>query len=266
MNSRIHLPTVVAIAVTVYAVGIALHELGHVTAGIVVGGNPALVSSTDVRGDWSEVSRGGDVLIGISGSLVNWILAALGYCMLRVRKISGASRYFAWLLMAVNGFFAFVYMAASPLIAFGDWVTILRGFPLETPLRVVTSAMGIALTCWWMRLSARQLAPLFPAPTQAARLAKAYPVTLTSWLAGGSIAAVASLLRPLELRWALIVAIASTFGTTWTLRPTARLAARHELSAEEGHAQSIGPSVTWMVAGTAIGLAFVFWLGPGVAV
>lgn len=102
-----HLPTVVAIAVVTYTSAIMLHEGAHAVAGVLVGGDSTMISSTDLRGDWSGVTTPGYVLISVSGSLINAMLAALGVFLLWSKRVrTDAQRFFAWLMLAVNGFVA----------------------------------------------------------------------------------------------------------------------------------------------------------------
>jgi len=62
------LTTAIAIAWIVYATAIALHEAGHYVAGLLVGGTPTLLSTTDLRGSWAGVTAAGLVASGASGS------------------------------------------------------------------------------------------------------------------------------------------------------------------------------------------------------
>lgn len=254
----VHLPTVIAVAVLVYVLAIALHELGHAAAGLAVGGDPSLVSTTDTRGDWSGVGRAGFAVIGVSGSLVNWLLALAGLALWRRRR-SGAGGLFAWLLFTVNGSLAGVYMTVSPLVAFGDWNTVLRRFEPHLPLRLATAAAGALLTAWVVRTAARRLAPGLP-PDGGEDFA--LRLTRTCWLAGGLTAVAAALLSPLGLGWALFVAAGSTFGCTWPLMVSGRTAAA--MATRGGEALRVHDSAAWITAGVAAAAVFVLVFGPGI--
>lgn len=257
-HPAVHLPTVIAVAALVYALAIALHELGHAAVGQAVGGHPSLISSTDARGDWSGVSRAGFVGIGVAGSLVNWLLAAVGLGLGRSLR-RGAGRLFAWLLFAVNGSLAGVYMTVSPLIAFGDWDTVLSRFELHLPLRLLTAAAGALLTAWVVRSAARWLARGLPREgTRAAALR----LTRTAWLAGGATAVVAALLSPLGLGWALFIATGSTLGCTWPLMVAGRRAAESTGVGDDPF--GVPPSPAWIVAGVVVAAGFILLFGPGI--
>lgn len=259
-----HLPTTAALAVVTYASALMLHEIGHALAGAAVGGTPTLISSTDLRGDWSSVSTPGFLLIGISGSLVNWILAGLGLILLRRKTPASAHlKFLAWLLLAVNGFMASVYMVVSPLLGFGDWATLLGRLSARWPLRLVTALVGGVLTLWWFRLSARWLACLVAGAGVEARLGTARALVASSWCTGGVLSIMAALFSPLGLAWAVPIAVGSTLGTTWPLLPAARSAAEQGCEEPVG-LNGISRSWAWQLGAVAVGLVFVFGFGPGI--
>jgi len=242
--------------VVVFAAAIALHELGHVAAGFLGGGAPSFVSSTDTRGEWGAMGRGGFVALGASGSLVNVVLAAFGLALLArfqhrgnhsaaktytgARHFSGraaetgarhfsaglgtgASHLFAWLLFAVNASLVGVYLTVSPLADFGDWNTVIHRFEPQLPLRLLLAAVGAGLTVWATRTAARTLAPLVaPLPAES-RNTRTQTLVRACWLSGGTLAVAAALFSPLGLGWALFIAVGSTLGCTWPITVAARM-------------------------------------------
>lgn len=259
----VHRPTVIGVAAVVFATAIGLHEAGHAAAAWSVGGNPSLVSSTDVQGDFESVSRLGILWIGVAGSLVNWVVA-VGSLALLASVRDGSASFFAWLSAAVNGLIPAVYMVVSPLLGFGDWISVLGRFQPELSLRLLTAAIGLGLGLAWYRLCARRLEPLLAGLLPAERRGRAGKLATTSWLTGGGLALTAALFSPLGLAWALPIAAGSTLGTTWPLFLMSRAAAARV--GPHGRAVPIGPSRGWSAAGAAVGLAFVALLGPGVRV
>jgi len=251
------LATAIAIAWIVYAVAVVLHEAAHYVAGLLVGGTPTLLSTTDLRGTWAGVSAAGMVAIGASGSAVNVVLAAAGWLLARSRPRSAALRWLAWLLVAVNGFLVGLYMIVSPALDFGDWNTILRSFPWHTALRVVFVAIGVVATLRCFRLVRRLAAGAVPG------LAAGWgaPLVRIAWLAAGTLAVAAALLSPLGWRWAIPLSIGSTLGTTWPMLIAARAAAR-EAAPDDGATLRASPA--WIAAGCVTAAVFVFVFGPGV--
>lgn len=249
--------TAIAIAWIVYAAAIVLHEAGHYVAGLLVGGAPTLLSTTDLRGSWEGVSAAGLVAIGASGSMVNVVLAVAGWLLARARPRSAALRWLAWLTVAVNGFIVGLYMIVSPALDFGDWNTILRSFAWHQGLRVAFVLIGIVATLRWFQL-VRNLAggavPGLGAGWGA-------PLVRIVWLASGALAAAAALLSPLGWRWAIPISIGSTLGTTWPMVVAARAAAR---GASGDGGETLRASPAWIAAGSATALVLVLVFGPGV--
>lgn len=204
-------------------------------------------------------------MLGLSGSLVNWLLALGGLALLASGRLkSAAARYFAWLLAAVNGFVAGVYMVASPLVGFGDWMTIFRRFSAQQPLRVVTAAVGLVVTLLWARASARLLARTLVGASSSERGEYALRLVRVSWASGGGLALLAATLSPLGPGWALMIAAGSSFGTTWPLLPVARMAARIEPTQGQPGATAVERDRRWLAAAGLAGGAFVIVFGHGI--
>lgn len=255
--------TLVAIAVLVYAPAIFLHELGHAVAAVGVGGDPTLLSSTDMRANLEAVDRWGFVAIGVAGSAVNWLLAAVGWCGLRVFRRVGL-RWTSWLLAAVNGFIPAWYMAISPLIGFGDWMTIVSRFEAQVPLRLAFGGLGWVLTwLWWRAMASELLALTVDAAEHDSSVATPLSRARLSWLSGGGLALLAATLSPLGLVWALPLAAGSTLGTTWPMLPAGRQAGRSD-TASRGLPPISQSRVTEVIGGL-VALAFVLIVGRGIA-
>lgn len=262
----IDLPTVAAMSLVVYAVGIAMHEWSHAAAAWMVGGVPALISSTDMRADVSEVRPGGLVWIAAAGSAANLVLAILGLGMLHAAG-SSTVRVFGWLVAAVNGFVASVYLIASPLIGFGDWMTAISKFDHQAWLRLVAAAFGVLLTAGWVALMSPRLMVLLRKLTPRDRAVSAPAFTRTVWMTGGVLGVLAGLFSPLGLGWAVAIGAGSTLGTTWPLLPMGRLAGEAEPGALEpgDRADALVPrSPGWLIAGAVVGALFVLTLGRGI--
>jgi len=253
--------TVAAIAVVVFAPSVALHEVAHAVAGFAAGGQPHLISSTDLRGDWSALNPIGFVWLGLSGSLLNWALAWIGLIAFqRLAPMQSTWRALAWLGLTVNGLIASVYMIISPAVGFGDWMTIVSQFNAVGILRGVASTMGIVVTWAWFRTVRRTLGQLVgPGPRMVERSRR---IALVGWVTGGALAAAAALMSPLGLRWAIAIAIGSTMGTTWPMLAAARSVHRVPPSQEVG-VGPIGRRWGWLVVAGVVAVVFVGGFGRG---
>ena len=250
---------VIAIAWLVYGLSMGLHEPGHAMTGLLVGGTPTFISSTDVRGDWSTVSVVGMTTIGTAGSLINLALAAAGFVALcSGTRRSFAFGLFAWLLMGVNGFVVGMYLMASPLFDFGDWATVLRQYGGHSGMRMLLVAVGGALTAGWFRLTSR-----LSTVVDTRGLTLSAEDVRASWAAGGVLAAAAAVFSPLGLAWAVPVALGSTMGTTWPMLGTVARRSGTAVARSDSVDESEGNG-WWILAGLIVAVAFVVVLGPGV--
>jgi hypothetical protein len=216
-----------------------------------------------VRGDLAGLDAADITVIGVCGSLMNVILAALGWLMLRSeRPYSAAARFFAWLLMTVNGFIPAVYLIVSPLLGIGDWMTIFRRYDNPWIWRGVTVIIGLVLTPAWFRLVRRTATALFSGLTAAAGNPSGR-IGLVSWWSGGALAFAAALFSPLDWQWALMIAVSSTMGVTWPMLPAIQDAAG-QADAGGPEPGGIGPAYAWIAAAIVASLIFVFIFGPGI--
>lgn len=261
----VHVATVIGMALVTFALAIGLHELGHAAAAWSVGGDPAIVSSTDMRGDLSALDRWGYLWTGAAGSLVNWVLAGLGLrSALRAKR--NETRVAAWIFAAVNGLIPSVYMVASPLMGFGDWATVISQFENRWLVRLAVGAIGVGLAAWWVRRVGPLLERHLAALPRADREAAAITLTRTVWLAGGGLGLAAALSSPLGPLWAIPIGVGSTIGTTWPLLPMGRVAGGRALAAPEPHAATVlvPRSSWWVLVGGGAGLAFAWFFGRGI--
>lgn len=259
--------TVAAIAVTVYATSTILHELGHAVASLAVGGDPTLVTSTDVRIDLSAVSSVGYLTIGLAGSAVNWSLAGLGLGLLAAGSRRAASgRFFAWLLLAVNGFIPSVYMVISPVFGIGDWNTMLGQLPADPVWRGMVALVGAGLAFWWVGVAAGRLRDVLPGLGTGSRSELARRMVAASWAAGGAVGIAAGALSPIDTGWGLLIGAGSTLGTTWPLFPTLDRARSTLSEGSAGPAPGIERSPAWLVVGVVTGGVFVLVFGPGLRI
>lgn len=257
------LPTIAAAGVLAYACAIILHEAAHLLTGFAVGGVPELISSTDVRGNWSRVRDVGFVMIGVSGSLMNAVLALAGWLVFRSRVgRPDTTALVAWAFFAVNTWMPALYLVGSPMIGFGDWMTVFEHLPNTGILRVTGVLSGLFVVGVLRQGTLRSIAQLTgngPAPE---RMRRAALVTRTLWAAGVLVAFAASLFSPLTLLWAVPIAVSSSAITTL---PLLFIAMRVGGEPVPGAPLRVERSWGVIVAGVMAGAALVGVFGPGVA-
>lgn len=258
-----HVPTVVAIACVAYGASLMLHESAHALVGWMAGGRPTLISTTDVRGDWSGLSTTWFTAIGVSGSIMNWLIAAVAAWLAGTGRGSAGTRWAAWLLLAINGFIPSMYMIVSPLFRFGDWDTVLRRWPGALGWRALVAVIGIGSSWWWTRVAAGRLSGLIGVPPGASRVALIHRLVMTSWASGGVLAAAAAALSPLGPLWAVGIGVGSSLGTTWLLLPASQMAEAG--SAPKASGITGVPALRgWLWAGVLAATVFVAVFGRGV--
>lgn len=208
----------------VYALALIGHELAHASAGLALGGRPTLVSATDAMGDWSGLGQTDVLLVGISGSVANGIMALVSWLLFR-RSVAGRSpstmALVAWIAFAVNAWIPVSYLVVSPALGFGDWATIIDQYPNRGPLRASLSVTGLFIAGLVWKETGPSLARLVGNGSSADRTARAVRIVRAAWLTGGGVAVLAALFSPLHPPWAIGIAVGSTFGTTWPLLPAA---------------------------------------------
>lgn len=258
----VDLPTMVAAGVLVYATALMAHESAHALVGHALGGTPTLISSTDARGDWSGLGPPQMLLVGASGSVVNGLLVLVGWLLVR----RGAGRPTAWtavgwLAFAVNAWIPTTYLVVSPAFGFGDWMTVIRQFPNQGPLRASLAVTGLFVAGLVWKETVPALARGVGGGAGPDRIRRARRLTRVAWASGGAVAVLAALFSPLEPTWAIPAAVGSTFGTTWPILPAAGRVGEHPVP---GSPLDVSRSWGLLVLGGLAGLAFVAVFGPGI--
>lgn len=253
--------TIVAVAVLVYSLTLALHEGAHALTSLAAGGTPTLVSSTGTRGDWSMLGELDVLLVGVSGSAVNTLMALAGWLTLR-RYLGRPSTggVVAWLLFAVNGWVPAVYLVTSPLLGFGDWATIVAEFPNRGPLRASLTVTGLFICGLLWKETRASLARLVGNGSRADRGRRARRLVRLAWASGGAVALAASLVSPHELGRSVPIAVGSTLGATWPILPAAGRVGEQPVP---GAPLNVPRSWPLVGIGALAGIVFVAVLGPG---
>lgn len=263
--SQIHLPTLMAIAVVAYVLSNVLHEaLGHGGACVWVGGQPRVVTSVHFSCQIDETLPWARRFLAAGGSVVNLLTGGIAWLALRtIRRAGPRLRYFLWLLMTVNCLQAGGYLMVSPLAGIGDWRVFAQGFASPLPVRLLLTALGIAISWVTLRVAVPGLLPFVGnQPTESRRRARL--LTLVPYLTGGISACLAGLLNPVGPLLIFISAIASTFGgTAWLAWLPSWIKPEH-LATAPPTPLPIARSLPWIAAGTLLLILFITLLGPGI--
>lgn len=253
--------TLIAIAFIAYAGMNISHEIiGHCFTAALLGTGCALLSSSYIP-LVSQPPPWKYNIILIAGSASNWMMGLISLGLLRTLRANPTLRYFLWLSMCVNLFLPSGYMAAAPIISYGDSYFLILGLPGQLFWSIALVLAGGAL-CWFcFRLCGAELRRLIGFGGSAAR-SLAWQLVVPAYLAGGIITVTSGLFSPLEFKWTQLQAAGGTFGLTiWLLLLPLSIPQAPE--AAEG-SFLIPRSLPWIVSGVLCALVFIGLLGPGI--
>jgi hypothetical protein len=257
-----HWPTVLAIAVVVYALAKLTHEaVGHGLACELAGGDLQAVSSSWAACEKAGMGIAGRRVIEAAGTAANLAVGLAALLLVRLRTFrSGPVYAFTWLTAAVHLLVGGGYLMVDPLFGFGDWGDFLAGLEPALAWRAGASAAGAAIS----------LGTFFALRTPLERLLggtqrqRAQQARLLCWLpyfaAGGVVLTGAAALNSLGAAYAFTSGLA-TLGGTFLLVWSPLAIERLESPAPRYAVES---SLPWLVAGGCV-LAFLLAaFGPGI--
>jgi hypothetical protein len=153
LQARSDLLTVVAIAITAYALCDLIHEVvGHGIAALATG--VRIISLSSVALQTSRSSR----VVAASGSAANVLAGAAAMIMFRrsVRLSPGA--YFAWLSGALNLLNGLGYPFYSAALGSGDWAVVMQDLHRAWSWRLLLGLSGAGAYAVAVGVASRQLA------------------------------------------------------------------------------------------------------------
>lgn len=262
---RSDLATIAAIAVVAYAIANFTHEgIGHGGTCLLTACEPVLLTSMSLHSEHADASTTSH-LVAAGGSTANLLLGVLALLLLRRTPAAAQARwFFLWLLATINLLQAAGYLLFSGLGNVGDWATIARELPHPGLWRI-----GLAITggtAYWFITDAmiKRLGARLPGSGQQ-RLPAAYRHTLTAWLAGAALYSTAALLDPWGIVMLFVSALPASLGGTSGLAWGPQLLRNPNAGAYAGEELRIARDARWLAAALVVAAAFVFVLGPGVA-
>ena len=260
-TAAVDLLTVIGIAVMAYAGANISHEIiGHCGMALLVGTKCKMISSTNIPLAWMVATWKYNIIV-VAGCAANFTIGLLGLWLLRSSRIrQPAARYFLWLSMSVNLFLASAYIAAAPIIKYGDSYILIRDLSRQWLWRSVVALIGAVLIYFSFQVCRRELAKLIGFGGPAAR-SIAFRLVVPAYLVGGMVTVVSALFSELDPRYAQLQAAGGTFGLTiWLLLLPLLIS-----GPASGELFQIPRSVRWIVAGALTAVIFIGVLGPGIS-
>jgi hypothetical protein len=158
-NFRHSFWTVLAASWIAHFIAVMSHEvIGHGATAYFWGVRDFRLYSTYIDFDFHGPSIG-NRWIEAGGALVNLLLGAIGWLVLRRNRSSSANmRYFWLLLTAFNLLVGSCYPVYSAIVRGLDWQAVIEGLPHEGLLRILMGSVGAALYLFFIWLCASELA------------------------------------------------------------------------------------------------------------
>lgn len=241
--------TIVSMAVLASAAATLLHEgLGHGVTAWLRGDIPTELTSNHLSAVHS------DRLVDAGGTLVNLFVGGLSLAASRSAGLRANTRYFLWILAALNLLPGAGYFLYSGIFGFGDWEAFIQGLPHEAVLRIVMTLFGAGLYLWVVRLLGITIRPFCPDK-------RAYnTVARLPYYAAGLFSCAAGALDPMGLKLFFLSTVAAAFGGS------SGLAWGDSFVPAEwtGIILYVREQRAWWVAAAVIGIAYIAIVGPGI--
>ena len=250
-----NLATVVSTAVIAYAAADVVHELvGHALIAALVGVKALSISSVALQ--TSETSR----IVAAAGTTANVFsgVAALVWTARAARF--NASQYCLWLFGVVSVMNS-GYLIFSAVLESGDWAVVIAGLAPSWAWRLGLAATGGILYAVAISLATRTVAGWVRA--NGVSIEDVQRLTVSSYVAGGTLLTLASALNPIGLQLVLVSGVGASFGLTWGLLLVPRMVASHTRTQAAG-AKALDLQPSWIAAAVLVAVAFVCVLGPGI--
>jgi hypothetical protein len=236
-------------AVIASAVATLLHEgLGHGVTAWLRGDIPTELTSNHL----SSVRP--DKWVDAGGTLVNLVAGAAALWASRRAGRRANTRYFLWLVAALNLLPGAGYFLFSGIFGFGDWYQVIADVPHPVLARIAMSLFGGALyilTVKVLAIAVRPYVPTRPIYNTVGRLPY-YAACLFSCAAG--------VFDPLGIKLLLVSTMPAAFGGSsglmWVDSLLPRTPADRPLI--------VRPQPAWWVAAIVLGAAYVLILGRGI--
>jgi hypothetical protein len=258
-SSQSSLFTVVAVAVTAYALCDLVHEvLGHGLAALVTPG-VRLVSLSTVALQTTGDSRA----VAAWGSIANVLvgLAAIGLFHRRTRFSTAA--YFCWIFGSLNLLNGCGYPLYSAVLGAGDWAVVIRGLEPAWAWRLGLGIVGAA--AYWAAIVLSASALTGAVKRNLVSRAEAGRLVFPAYAAGGVLLLAASAFNPIGPMLILTSGLSSGFAAMAGLTLVPGMVDARTDRSEAGGTAVVPYGTGWIGMGVLVGAFFVFVLGPGIS-
>lgn len=267
-HSAIHIPTLIAISITAWALVNILHEIvGHAGVSLLMGVPVKGVSTTTIfmEMDWDQfvAERGLNPvrLIVTGGTLVNILTGALALLALGWKRITNVTmRYALWLFAAFSMVIVAGNMVTSHLLGFGDWIEFLSGLEARNFWQIGVTLVGLAILAAGYLLSLRLRLPRAKEDRRALLAMTAIPVATMMVVQTLSVVASPFAALPPETNHLLASVFAYIHFIVWVVVVNLLPGQSTDPATEVIQIQR---SNGWLVLGMAVFVFFVLVLGPG---
>lgn len=246
--------TIISLAILACILQDILHEgLGHGLTAWLSGARLVTISTVAMQSDISTR------WISANGTLVNLIVAAIIWLILRLRPANSTVRYLLILAFAGNLFTGTGYFLFSGFTDFGDWAAVIKGLHPHWEWRVALIVIGLISYYASMLLVAAELRPYQLSVPTYRRMRR---LTWIPYFTDGILAGVAGLFNPAGLFYVIASALPSTLGANAGLLSLPSML-RNRALPENSQLAPIPRSIPWIAAAAVATLWFVFVLGRG---
>ncbi len=264
-NRKVHVPTIISIAIVVWAISNAGHEiLGHGVACVLEGYEPVRVSSSFLHCDaigstfWEGKAR------FASGTAYNLILAVISLFLIRSGKVRNPkTNYFLWLLMSVNLFYSGSYIMGWFIGPTLDWTLFLKGLNPQFLWKLVLTAVGLLVLGAGFHLSRKYWEP-FLGNHEPERRRRMTLLTLVPYLSAIALKVSAGLLNPSPDRMLIFLGSLGATGFFLVWLNFVRYWPLNKQFIASSEAAELDISIPWLVIGFVSAVLFVGLLGPGI--
>ena len=264
-RSSLHILTIIAIAIVVWAISNAGHEiLGHGGVCVLEGYEPVSVSTSFFHCDASGSTFWEDKARMAGGTVFNLALALLCLLLLRSQKINNPrTNYFLWLLMSVNLFYSASYVMGWFIGPTLDWALFLNGLEPQLLWKLGLTAVGLLILGVGFHLSRKYWEP-FIGDQEPERRRRMTLLTLIPYLTAITLKVSAGFMNPspdkMLIFWGSFGATA--FFLIWLNFVRFWPFSKQTTSSQE--AAELDLSIPWLVIGFVAMILFVGVLGPGI--
>jgi hypothetical protein len=241
--------TIISMAIIASALATLLHEgVGHGIIAWMRGDIPTELTSNHLS------SLRPDRWVAAGGTLVNLLAGSLALLLSSHQGSRANTRYFLWILAALNLLPGAGYLMFSGIFGFGDWQQVISGLPHQAALRICMTAFGAGLYVLIVRLLAVAVRPFVPdRPTY-------NTVGRLPYYAACIFSCAAGALDPLGIKLLLVSTIPAAFGGSSGLMWADSLMPR----AKPERTLVIRRAPWWWIAAIVLGSCYILILGRGI--